>query len=69
MADKNDFVVDLGGLEIDDRTRAALASDIQRVVLSHLVDIDFRGDYGVRLPGGHTQGIIIRPDVEGKLFG
>ena len=61
-----EFVVDLGGLEIPDEVRRQIAADIQRVVLVRLADLDLRGDYGIRFPD--LYGIVIREDLEGRLF-
>ena len=62
----NQFVVDLGDLELPAETAQQLNRDIRKLVLTTLAGVDFKGDLRVsaKLPrklGPRTDGIWIEP--------
>lgn len=65
----NQFVVDLGELELPAETASQLNTEIRKLVLTTLAGIDFRGDLRIAatLPkelGPRTDGIWIEPIPE-----
>jgi len=63
MADtmgKNDFIVRLDGLKIDEATKARLAGRIQGAVLRELAGVDTGGDYHAFVPRKEWYGLWVR---------
>jgi len=59
-AGKNDFIVRLDGLKIDEATRARLAGRIQGAVLREIAGIDTGGDYHAFVPRKEWYGLWVR---------
>ena len=47
---KNRFVVDLGGVELSEKSIQQIESSIQKAALNALADVDFSGDLVARFP-------------------
>lgn len=47
---KNRFVVDLGGVELSEKSIQQIESSIQKAALNALADVDFSGDLIARFP-------------------
>lgn len=56
------FVVDLGDLAVPDHKKRAIAADIQRAVLAHMVDVSGAGGYHNFTPI-HWLGLILRERI------
>ncbi len=47
---KNRFVVDLGGVELSEKSVQQIEASVQKAALNALADIDFLGDLVARFP-------------------
>lgn len=58
------FVVDLGGIKMNEDVEAKIADDIQKAVLAHVAKADIRVPVAIKFPR-EWLGIILRPDFDG----
>lgn len=62
---KNQFIVDLAGLDLTDEARGRIATAVQRAVVSELAGLNLGSTSGLAIAFGHRWiGLIARPTIE-----